>query len=100
MDKRGLLGTSTVSQSLGDELSIPNTCGSCEYAQILPGDGQMILCGGVPPTPVPMGVNQNLAGQQQIVCQMFYPQLPMNQKRCALYEPRKTVIIGRPAGQA
>jgi hypothetical protein len=99
-DRSGLLGSSTIAKNIGEELAIPNTCGSCQFAQILPGDGKMVMCGGVPPTPVPMGVRQNLAMKNEIVCQMMRPQMSMSERGCALYKPREIPVIGKPMGAA
>lgn len=62
------------------------TCGGCRYAKLL--DIGEIECGGVPPTPVMLGVRQGLAGQSEPMIGLFRPRMPSTMAGCALWKAR------------
>lgn len=62
------------------------TCSNCRYAKFL--DIGQIECGGVPPTPVMLGVQQNIAGQPEPMIALFRPKMPSSMAACALWRER------------
>lgn len=67
--------------------SASETCGSCRFARFE--DMGLIECRGVPPTPVVLGMGQNLAGKQGANVQLLRARLPATEAACALYREVK-----------
>lgn len=60
-------------------------CGNCWYHAKVPGDPNMVMCQGGPPTAIMMGMGQDIAGRPVPQIISFWPQLQATQRRCALW---------------
>lgn len=84
-----LLGLNGGRLTAGPAAVPPKRCGNCEFAVLVVDEADKIQCEGVPPTPVPMAMGQNVAGQPQMQIALFRPRLAPAQKRCGLWVMRE-----------
>lgn len=64
----------------------PDTCGSCRFGPVV-APGQ-VECKGVPPTPVVIGMGQNMAGQPAMQIELMRPRLAATEPGCALWKAK------------
>lgn len=78
----------------GDVLAMPKheTCGTCKHAEIVPQDVTQIICYGAPPTPVMMGMQQTVAGQQPMIVAV-HPVLTRGEHACSLWARKNAVLM-------
>lgn len=91
-NKNGLLNGSIIGGDPLEEVSQPDTCGSCRFCARIGGDLRQGQCRGAPPTPVVVGVTQ-----QGPMIQSLFPAVELRTPACGRYERRQEVMIGRPS---
>ena len=69
------------------ELIIPKheTCGTCEWGDIVPEDMKLRMCTAMPPVPVVLGARQTVAGPQPYI-ESMRPGVPASLKACSLHK--------------
>ena len=76
---------------------LPEVCGICVWGVRV--DVETVECHGAPPTCIPMAHGKNLAGQDVMGIQFFYPRFPERERRCALYWYGEQVhLLKKPTG--
>lgn len=68
------------------------SCDTCKFGVKNP-DGS-VICFGVPPTPVPVGMVQDLAGRPQIRIEAIRPTLAKGQPACSLHQSSIQLLNG------
>lgn len=79
-------------KALPSTAAAPDTCGACHFTMPIRENLQAVLCTGLPPTPVVVGMQQTPAGMQPQIEGIRSP-VPRNLPACALFRRKSALVV-------